>query len=90
MIWRLFKSGFNRSARDSSDLSSEDHSSGLGKPQLVEKGFYFGRPVRLYSDGTLKAASREGWIKFSSFEEFVKHFDSRRLPEHHSPDDNRQ
>jgi hypothetical protein len=38
------------------------------KPQLVEEGKYYGRPVRLYSDGSVKAATRKGWMKFANMD----------------------
>jgi hypothetical protein len=79
MIWRLFKSGFNTSPRGAAASSRHAHKKAHDKPHLVEKGFHLGRPVRIYSDGSLKAITREGWIWFSDFAELARHFDNRRL-----------
>lgn len=49
-------------------LSSDRHK------ELVDKGSYHGRPVRMYSDGSVKAGTRDGWIRFRSFDEFKQHF----------------
>lgn len=38
------------------------------KTSLVEEGVYDDRPYRKYSDGSYKAASSEGWIRFENFD----------------------
>lgn len=86
MIWRLLKSGFGKGGRGHADPLQQDEFASHNKPHLVEKGYYFGRPVRIYSDGSMKAATREGWIRFSDFPELVRFFDKRRLP-YNDPDD---
>ncbi len=45
-----------------------------GQRELVDKGSYRGRPVRMYSDGSVKAGTRRGWIHFRTFDEFKQHF----------------
>ncbi len=50
------------------------HQSADGQKDLVDKGRYHGRPIRMYSDGSVKAATRDGWVRFRSFDEFKRHF----------------
>ena len=45
-----------------------------GQRELVDEGSYRGRPVRVYSDGSVKAATRNGWMRFRTFDEFKQHF----------------
>jgi hypothetical protein len=54
--------------------SQETRLSGDGQRELIDKGSYQGRPVRMYSDGSVKAGTRDGWIRFRSFDEFKQHF----------------
>jgi len=35
---------------------------------LIETGEYQGRPFRKYSDGTVKAVTSDGWLKFQNFD----------------------
>ena len=49
-----------------------------GKPQLVEEGKYYGRPVRLYSDGSVKAATGHGWVRFNNMDALQEYEQNRR------------
>lgn len=40
------------------------------KPSLREEKKIDGRPVRFYVDGSIKAATSDGWKRFYDFEEF--------------------
>lgn len=53
---------------------TETRMSADGQRALVDEGKYKGRPVRVYSDGSVKAGTRDGWIRFRTFDEFKQHF----------------
>ncbi len=65
---------FGKLDERTTDKGNERHLSADGQRELIDKGSYRGRPVRVYSDGSVKAATRDGWIRFRSFDEFKQHF----------------
>jgi hypothetical protein len=65
---------FDKSDKQANETGDDAHLSADGQRELVDKGRYQGRPVRMYSDGSVKVATRDGWIRFRSFDEFKQHF----------------
>lgn len=65
---------FGKPDKQAKKSKKEIRLSADGQRELVDKGSYRGRPVRVYSDGSVKAATRNGWMRFRSFDEFKHHF----------------
>ncbi len=41
--------------------------------ELIEDGDFHGRPYRKYSDGSVKAATSNGWKSFQNYDEFCEY-----------------
>ncbi|MBL1406459.1 MAG: hypothetical protein COC00_010785 [Rhizobiales bacterium] len=50
---------------------------GLAQKKLIEEGSMQGRPFRRYDDGSYKAASSGGWLKFDSIDSLVQYHRER-------------
>lgn len=79
-------------ANDKSRANAREHHAtrehaGQKGVHLVDEGTYFGRPVRMYSDGSVRAMTRRGWLHFSSLETFkIYHHDLSRRSNHNLKD----
>lgn len=52
---------------------------GVVQRKLIEEGSMQGRPFRRYDDGTYKAASSDGWIRFDNIDSLAEYHRDRTV-----------
>ena len=64
---------FNSESQIVNNIPPQNSQNSKPARELIENGDFHGRPIRKYSDGSIKAVTSAGWKKFQSFDEFCEY-----------------